>query len=423
MHMSEPSTLARGLASAAPASPRRWLIAGVLFIAVLSAFFDRISIAILFTDHAFQNEVGGGMGAAKMGLLMTVFVFAYGISGVLFGFVGDVFGAKRSIAVGAVIWGVSMLLIGSTSSFTAMLFYRALLGMAEGPQFSLTNKLVKQWFPPEEQARANAMWLVGSPLGSAIGFALTLHIVAAYGWRSSFMFYAALNLLIVLPLVLFLIKDRPEAAVTPASAAAVDHEPYMQKVLQFIKDWRFWMLTLFNTCALIYLWGLNSWLPSYLVRARHFDLHKSGVYAWLPFVTMFLGMVLSSWLSDKLKRRALVCAGSFLLAGVSMWLVIRMPDPQAAAMLVATSSFFWGAGLPPQFALALRILPARAVAAGVGVHNGLGNVIAAFSPLVIGALIQSSGSFDIGLTILPVAALIGSAGMATLIRGEARQRG
>jgi sugar phosphate permease len=409
---------APGEVSIARVSRRRWLIAGVLFLAVISAFFDRISVAILFTDPSFQNAMGQGFNAARLGLLMTVFVFAYGVSGVLLGFTGDVFGPKWSMAAGAAIWGISMALMGTTSSFSMMLFYRALLGIAEGPQFSLTNALVKQWFPPHEQARANAMWLVGSPLGSAIGFALTIHLVGAYGWRSSFFAYAALNLIVVLPLVLLLIRDKPAVPVVALAAAEREaiRTPYRQRVMQFIKDWRFWALTLFNTCGLIYLWGLNSWLPSYLVRSRHFDLHKSGIYAWLPFVTMFLGMALSSWLSDRLQRRAIVSASALFLAGVSMCLVIVMPGATAAALIVAASSFFWGAGMPPQFALALRILPPGVVSTGIGFHNGIGNIVSAFSPLLIGFLIQATGSFNVGLSVLPVAAAVGALSMALLAR-------
>ena len=61
--------------------PMRWVIASVLFLAVISAFFDRISIAVLFTNVAFQNDMGIGYNPTLLGLLMTSFVFAYGASG------------------------------------------------------------------------------------------------------------------------------------------------------------------------------------------------------------------------------------------------------------------------------------------------------------------------------------------------------
>ena len=60
----------------APASRRRWIIAFILFLAVLSAFFDRISVAVLFTNTDFQDAMGTGFNPTLLGLLMTSFVFA-----------------------------------------------------------------------------------------------------------------------------------------------------------------------------------------------------------------------------------------------------------------------------------------------------------------------------------------------------------
>src|SRR5690242_3220762 len=91
-----------------PASRLRWAIAFVLFLAVLSAFFDRISVAVLFTNTDFQNAMGTGFNPTLLGLLMTAFVFAYGCSGLLLSFVGDVYGLRRTLAAGSAAWGVVM---------------------------------------------------------------------------------------------------------------------------------------------------------------------------------------------------------------------------------------------------------------------------------------------------------------------------
>ncbi|WP_295850463.1 MFS transporter [Tardiphaga sp.] len=402
--------------SATRPSPMRWGVAFVLFLAVISAFFDRISVAVLFTNVTFQNDMGIGFDPTRLGLLMTSFVFAYGVSGLLLSFIGDVYGPRRSLAVGAALWGGAMLLMGSAGSYTTMLFYRVLLGIAEGPQFALTNSLVKRWFPPREQARANSIWMIGSPLGSAVGFPLTIYLVSSYGWRSSFYVLAALNLLVILPLVLLVVRDRPPNAAVAAAAPAVTAASYGQQVRLFFGDWRFWMLVIFNSAALIYLWGLNSWLPSYLVKVRGFDMKQAGIYTSLPFIFMFLGEVLSAILSDRLGRRAGVCFVALLLAGISMYLVSVIPDNQTAALMIAVSAFCWGSALPPLFALGLQILPAGAVAAGVGVYNGIGNLIGAFAPLAMGLIISSTGNYSTGLLVIIGAATIGSAAMIPLMR-------
>lgn len=408
----EPAT-----AAAARPSPMRWGVAFVLFLAVISAFFDRISVAVLFTNVTFQNDMGIGFDPTRLGLLMTSFVFAYGVSGLFLSFVGDIYGPRRCLAVGAGLWGGAMILMGSAGGYTSMLFYRILLGVAEGPQFALTNSLVKRWFPPREQARANSIWMIGSPLGSAIGFPLTIYLVSTYGWRSSFYVLAALNVLVILPLVLLVVRDRPPGDATAAAAIpAPTAASYGQQVRLFFGDWRFWMLVIFNSAALIYLWGLNSWLPSYLVKVRGFDMKQAGIFTSLPFILMFLGEVLSAILSDRLGRRAGVCFFALLFAGISMYGVSVIPDNQIAALMIAVSAFFWGSALPPLFALGLQILPAGAVAAGVGVYNGIGNLVGAFAPLAMGMIISSTGNYATGLLVIIGAAIIGSGAMIPLMR-------
>jgi len=397
-------------------SPMRWAVALILFLAVISAFFDRISIAVLFTNVTFQNDMGIGFDPTKLGLLMTSFVFAYGVSGLFLSFIGDIYGPRRILAIGAGLWGGAMLLMGSAGSYTSMLFYRVLLGIAEGPQFALTNTLVKRWFPAREQARANSIWMVGSPLGSAIGFPLTIYMVSTYGWRSSFYVLAALNLIVILPLVLLLVRDCPPGGVVAEAAPVRSAGSYGKQVRLFFGDWRFWMLVIFNSAALIYLWGLNSWLPSYLVKVRGFDVQRAGIFASLPFIFMFVGEVLSAILSDRIGRRAIVCFFALLFAGISMYLVSIISDNQTAALMIAVSAFFWGSALPPLFALGLQILPAGAVAAGVGVYNGIGNLIGAFAPLAMGMIISTTGNYSTGLLVIIGAAIIGSGAMIPLMR-------
>ena len=143
-----------------PGARWRWGVAGVLLLVVIAGFFDRISIAVLFTNQDFNDAIGTGFNPAKLGLLMTAFLFAYGGSGVVLSFVGDIYGPRRSLAIGAGLWGVFMLMVGSTSNYLLLLFYRVLLGLAEGPQFALVSKVVKRWSPKHEQARANSILCV-----------------------------------------------------------------------------------------------------------------------------------------------------------------------------------------------------------------------------------------------------------------------
>jgi len=399
-----------------PPARGRWLVAGVLLFVVIAGFFDRISIAVLFTDKDFNEAIGTGFSPPMLGLLMTSFLFAYGVSGVLLSFVGDVYGPRRSLAIGAGLWGLFMALIGATSSYGMMLFYRVLLGVSEGPQFALINKVVKRWFPKREQARANSVWMVGSPLGSAIGFPLTIALIAAFGWRASFYVLAALNVLIIVPLVLMFVRDWPPNGEKEARAAEVSTTGMKGNISLFLKDWRFWMIVIFNSACLLYLWGLNAWLPTYLQQVRHFDLKSLGFFASLPFILMFFGEILGGYISDKLERRAIVCFVGLFFAGALIYVVSLVSNPYAAAVIMALSAGFWGSALPPLFAMAAQIIPPSVTASGVGVYNGVGNLIGASSPLLMGWIIGTSHNFDAGLMVLVTAGVVGSCAMLPLIR-------
>lgn len=399
-----------------PVAARRWLVAGVLLLVVIAGFFDRISIAVLFTNKDFNAAMGTGFSPPLLGLLMTSFLFAYGASGTLLSFVGDIYGPRRSLAVGAGLWGLFMAMIGGTSSYGFMLFYRVLLGIAEGPQFSLVNKTIKRWFPKNEQGRANSVWMVGSPLGSAIGFPLTIALVAAFGWRASFYALAALNLVVILPMILAFIRDWPPQGEAQARKEEATGQKMAGDIGLFLKDWRFWMVLLFNSACLIYLWGLNAWLPTYLQTVRHFDLKALGFFASLPFVLMFFGEVIGGYVSDRIGHRAIVCFIGLFGAGALIYVVSLMADPYAAAIVMALSAGFWGAALPPLFALAAQIIPPSVTSSGVGVYNGVGNLIGAASPLAMGWIIGAVGNFNAGLMVLVLAGVIGSCAMLPLIR-------
>jgi sugar phosphate permease len=399
----------------------RWLVAAVLFIAVICAFFDRISIAVLFTNKSFQHDIGTGFNPALLGMLMTAFLFAYGASGLLLSFIGDVIGPKKSLVIGTVCWGAAMTGIGFTSSYVLMLVYRVFLGIAEGPQFGISSAIVKRWFPSRERARANAMWMMASPIGSAIGFPLTIAIVAGYGWRASFYVLAALNIFLVLPLVLAIVRDRPATGERASVEPAATPRSYFADVRVFARDYRFWLITAFNSAALIYLWGLNSWLPAYLTRVRHFDLHATGLFSSLPFILMLVGEVGGAIFSDRTGRRAATCFVGLFGAGAFMYVGARVFDPHLAALAIAVSAFFWGVSLPTLFSLSLEIIPTNVTSAAVGVYNGIGNLVGAFAPLVMGWLIAKTGAFDAGLMVLVLAAVAGSCAMLPLLRTPKRR--
>lgn len=396
--------------TAAGASGARWGISAILLLAVTTAFFDRINIAVLFRNPDFQSTIGIS-DPRLMGLLMTAFVFPYGASAMLFSVGGDVLGPRKTLAGIAALLAGAMAFMGAVSSYGLMIAARIVIGVTEGPQFGIATATVKRWFPAREQALANALWTIGSPLGSMVGFPLVIFLVAHYGWRASFFALAGLNALVVLPAIWLFLRDAPQES---ASAAKEPPIPFSQAFAMLARDWRFWLLPIFNSGTLIYLWGINAWLPSYL-QSQHFDLRMVGFYSALPFALMIPGQLFFAWLGDRTGKRAAVCCGTQIMTGVFMYLATRAGGADLAAWLIAISAFFWGGITPPLFAISAEIMPRRVTAAGFGLFAGFANLMGSTAPYIIGALVGITGDFQAGLVFLVFALIATSFAMIPLI--------
>ena len=401
----------------ARSSHRRWLIAFILLCLVLTGYFDRISVAVLFTNKDFQTAMGTGFNPALLGMLMTAFFIPYGIASLFLSFTGDRFGPRRMLLAGSLIWGTLMIIMGSVNSYVSMLLCRITLGIFEGPQFSWILKVISRWFPHSEHGRANTIWLAGSPLGSAIGFPLIITLVATYGWRTAFYVLAALSILLMAPLILLVVRDWPpgDASQTEAQKTPRAAEIWRDCGL-FLKNTDFWLLTICDCGELIYLWGLNSWLPTYLQKVRNFDLQHLGIYSSLPFVLLLGGVIISGYLSDKFGRKAILIFIGLAGAAVLLYAGTVASDRTTAALIIALSAGMFGLAVPATYALTQQIVPQSVLASGSGVINGTANTVGAFAPFVMGLVISTTNSFDAGLMVLVFGALFCSCAILPLVR-------
>lgn len=398
----------------ATSSKRRWVIAVVLMLLIITGYLDRISVAVLFTNTDFQNAMGIGFDPAKLGALMSVFFITYGLSSLFLGFTGDRFGPRNMLISGSVLWGVLMFVMGSATSYASMFISRILLGVFEGPQFGWILKVVSGWFPPKEQGRANSIWLLGSPLGSAIGFPFIIFLVSGFGWRNAFWVLGFLSMAIMAPLIWAVVTSKPGVASEPVRDVKVSSIWKDSQI--FLKSPFFWFLTLFDCGELIYLWGLNSWLPTYLQRARHFDLQHLGIYTSLPFVMLFVGEVLSGILTDRFERKSPLLLIGLGGASVLLYLATIVDSATSSALLISLSAGFFGLSVPATYVLAIEIIPKAVASSGIGVMNGIANTVGALAPTVMGMVIASTNSMDAGLYVLVCGSLLCSCAIAPLLR-------
>lgn len=390
---------------------KHWTPATVLMICVVLAFFDKISIAVLFSDPVFQETMGVGENKSRLGWLMTSFLLSYGFSSVFLSFLGDLFSPKKLIFWSVLSWGILMIIMGFTTTYKGMLVNRILLGIAEGPLFALCYSIVKSCYSDKEQARASTMFILGTPIGAALGFPITAYVLGNYDWHTTFYVMGVLTLIATV-LVHFGLRN-----VEISGRKKVAKANHRVNLRMLMNNRAFWIVCIFNIALMTYLWGLNSWIPTYLMESKGFNLKEFGSLSMIPFVGMLLGEIGGALFSDRFTtRRAPQVFIGLLGAGIAMYLMVIVKSNTLVIVMMTISSMMWGISVSAVFALLSRVSAKEVATTAGGIFNGLANFTSAIVPVLIAYIVVFTGSFDTGIIFLSIVAIGGSMILLPLLR-------
>lgn len=403
----------------------RYLVAAVIWGTLFFGSFDRAAISLLLVDQAFLKDMGLEGSPERQGLLMTFLLLPYALSNILLGPTADRWGPRMVLTLTTGLWSAAAFWMGIVGSYALMLVGRVARGIAEGPLFPVANRYIRYWFPPSERGGANALWGSGQRMGMTLAVPLLTLVIAIWGWRSAFVLQAICILVLVVPAIWFLTADAPEdmakigAAerdyITASRAAERGRTATRKNDLSgLLRNYRFWLMVTHHFAVLATASGLITWLPKYLRDARGFDVGRMVLFTTLPYLCSFLSSLVFGFLSDRIGRRAALCALSLAGAAASIGLAALVPHPILSALLMTVGMTMWGMSPPIYYAIMQRIVPAPIIATGIGLDNGLANFGSAMAPAIIGFLIAATGSYPSGLLFLAAVGLIGAAGAAVL---------
>lgn len=155
-----------------------------------------------------------------------------------------------------------------------------------------------------------------------------------------------------------------------------------------------------------------TWFPVYLVQERHLTILSAGLAASIPAIFGFGGGVIGGFWSDWMLRRGLslsmarkipICLG----LGLSMCMIAcnYVDTPWLVIGIMAIAFFGKGIGALG-WAVNSDAAPKEIAGLSGGLFNMLGNVSLITTPIVIGFIVQITGSFSGALVFVAANALV-----------------
>lgn len=391
----------------------RFGVAFTLFILFLVAYLDRSNVTLLIADLEFLNDLGIADNHTAQGLLMTVFLIMYAIGNFVLGPATDKLGPRKTLFIAYTIWGFLMVLMGIIPILAIMLFFRGILGLAEGPVTPVTTQVVERWFPPQERTMANAVWTFGLLLAPALAIPVIGLVIHYVGWQWSFIIVGVVGAVIPAVLTYVFLYDTPDkhphitneeknhilsgddSSVTSANIESGN------KSFSFLRKIDFWLVCLLYTIGNAVIWGLISWFPSYVSEVFNLNLASSGFYASLPYIASIILMIVFSPIIDRTPTKAWGLIVGTVLTTVSMGLSLVMGGSIAVTITLALAVGGSYMQSPVCFNIIQRIVPSNRVATAGGIMNGTAYLLGASSaPIAFGYLVDVTNSYTTGFVAM-----------------------
>ncbi len=316
------------MTSSATGTGYRWYVLAILTIAQTCHGIDRAIIGLVLKPLGQEFQLTG----SQLGLLAGV---AYGIpfalAAVPFGFAVDRYSRKTLMSVALAAWSGATAMCGVATGFWSMLTGRAVVGVAEAGGSPTGMSLLSDYFGTDKRATAIGIWYLSSGIGFALAFFIGGWIVAEHGWRWAFAAAGVPGLLLA-PLLYLTVRE-PKRGQQDARVVH-DELPVLARIRLLLARPGIAYAIAAITCIATGIYGMSTWLASFLVDSHAFSLPKAGLIVAIAYgILGSIGGLAAGWGADRINARR----GGFDAAHTTL-LASAIPLLTAIAGLLAVSA-------------------------------------------------------------------------------------
>ena len=409
----------------------RWMIVTMCFIVTTINYADRATISVAAAP--LQNDLG--INAVTMGYIFSAFSWAYALGQIPGGWILDKFGTKKILSWSLFLWSLFTLLQGfvgffSTATAIVMLFVlRFIMGLAEAPSFPGNSQVAASWFPDNERATASAIFSASAFVAIIIFNPFMSWITQSFGWEYVFIVMGVLGILITFLWLKVIHSPKDHPRVNQAELDYIKQGGGLLEMMdkgankeaskinwshikQLLRSRMLVGVYIGQYCISTLTYFFMTWFPVYLIQERGMSILEAGFVAVLPGLSGFLGGILGGVYSDYLlkKGKSLTFARKTpIIIGMilsSTMIICNYTDMEWLVVGIMALAFF-GKGFGQQgWAVMADTSPKEMGGISGGLFNTFGNISGITTPIIIGYIINATGSFNGALVFVGLNAVV-----------------
>lgn len=326
---------------------------------------------------------------SQASIAMAVPVLLGSLGRIPLGFLADRFGGRRVFLWTMVISVVAALLMGKVNSYTQLMSFGFLTGVALA-SFSVGVAFVSGWYSAERQGFALGVYGAGNVGQSLAAFGAPL-LFPILGLRNTFWSFA--GLLVIFTIIFFVLAKDPPRSAPPKS---------LQQMTNPLGRRMSWVLSFFYFLTFGGFVAMSIYLPMFLTEIFRLTPQDAGMRT-AGFVLLATAVrPIGGWLSDRVGGLKVLLWIFPWVAGMALLLTVESMAPFTVGALGMAAAI--GLGNGAVFKLVPEYFP-ESVGAVTGLVGAMGGLGGFFPPLALGLIREQTGSFFWGFVLLSVFAL------------------
>ena len=273
---------------------------------LLSQFYRAVSAVIA---SELMNELL--LTAEDLGLLSSVFFYAFALIQIPMGVAMDRFGAKRLILLLSCFGIGGTIIFALADSLLVALIGRAFMGIGMACALMGTYKFISEWFPSHSFATISGIIISFGTVGNVAATAPLAFAVDWMGWRNAFILIALIHLLITFWIYLA-VEDDPDSSIKGAASLSENRNPLKESMgglMLVVTLPSFWLISLATFVRYgTYISIAGLWSGPYLEYVYGVSLIDRGKILMLFPLGFLLGGPIFGYLSDRIFRNRKIVA-------------------------------------------------------------------------------------------------------------------